>query len=82
MTRTELLKRLQAADFAALDTALFLDTHPTDTKALAYYQKVNEEACRLREQYTAIFGPLRQEDVTSKTHWDWVNEPWPWERGE
>lgn len=82
MTRAQLLRRLQAADFAAHDTALYLNTHPTDTKALAYYKKVCSEACQLREQYTALFGPLRHEDVTSDTHWTWINEPWPWERGE
>ncbi len=82
MTRAQLLKRLQAADFAAHDTALYLNTHPNDTKALAFYHKAKDEACQLREQYTAIFGPLRPEDVTGKTHWDWINEPWPWERGE
>ena len=82
MTRAELLRRLQAADFAALDTALYLNTHPTDTKALAYFQKVKDEAMRLKEQYTAIFGPLTHADVTSETHWNWINEPWPWERGE
>lgn len=82
MTRAQLLRRLQAADFAAHDTALYLNTHPGDTKALAYYKKVSNEACQLREQYTSIFGPLRHEDVTSSTHWSWINEPWPWERGE
>ena len=82
MTRAELLRRLQAADFAALDTALFLNTHPRDTKALACYHKLKNEAEELRAQYTALFGPLRAEDVTSKTHWDWIQEPWPWERGE
>jgi len=82
MNRAQLLQRLQAADFAAHDTALYLNTHPNDTKALAYYKKVCSEACQLREQYTALFGPLRHEDVTSDTHWTWINEPWPWERGE
>ena len=82
MTRAELLRRVQAADFAAHDAALCLDTHSRDTQALNYYHKALAQAKHLREQYTALFGPLTREDVTDKNHWDWINEPWPWERGE
>ena len=82
MTRAQLLRQVQAADFAAHDAALFLNTHPTDAKALAFYQQAKQNAEDLMCQYTTMFGPLTQADVTSKTHWDWINEPWPWERGE
>ena len=82
MTRAELLRKIQAADFAAYDAALYLNTHPTDTKALACYHKLADEAKRLTDQYTAMFGPLTHDAVTSRDHWSWVNEPWPWERGE
>ena len=34
MNKTELLKKLSAAEFALWDLHLYLDTHPCDTKAL------------------------------------------------
>ncbi len=82
MTRAELLHRLQAADFAAHDAALYLNTHPTDTKALAYYYKLRAEAMELKNAYESVFGPLSVDSTRNKSHWDWINEPWPWERGE
>ena len=33
----------------------------------------------LTEKYQSLFGPLTV-NFTSDT-WDWINEPWPWERG-
>lgn len=82
MNRAEMLRRLQAADFAAYDAALYLDTHPNDAKALAYFYKLRAEAMELQNAYESIFGPLTWDSVKSKDHWDWINEPWPWERGE
>lgn len=82
MTRAEMLHRVQAADFAALDAALFLDTHPDDTKALACFYKLRAEAMELRNAYESVFGPLTVDSARNKNHWDWINEPWPWERGE
>ena len=82
MRRSELLRQIQAADFAAHDAALFLNTHPTDQKALEYYHKMMSQSKELTEQYTTMFGPLTRNAVKSTSHWDWINEPWPWERGE
>ena len=77
-----MLHRVQAADFAAYDTALYLNTHPDDAKALACYYKLRNEAMELRNAYESVFGPLTMGSVQNKNHWDWINEPWPWERGE
>ena len=44
---TEKEKRMRAYSqnrFAALETALYLDTHPTDRKALAAFRTYAEEA--------------------------------------
>ena len=82
MTRDALLKQIQATDFALYDAVLFLDSHPTDAKALAYFHKTKESLKELRDAYEKTFGPLTAEGVTNRTYWDWLNEPWPWETGE
>ena len=38
-----LLMYIDQISFALDDTVLFLDTHPCDTEALAYYQELKEE---------------------------------------
>ena len=52
----QLLMYIDQISFASDDTVLFLDTHPCDTEALAYYQELKEErkmameecACQIR----------------------------------
>ena len=51
---TEKEKRMRAYSqnrFAALETALYLDTHPTDRKALAAFRTYAEEAEKQRAEY-------------------------------
>lgn len=58
MTKAGLLKRLNEVSFAVNDIHLFLDTHPCDEKALAFFQEVSEERNRLLKEYASSFGPL------------------------
>ena len=78
-SKCTLLNKLRALDFAIIEAALFLDSHPTDKKALAYYKKMSEQRNMLRKQYTELYGPLTIFENTSDTDWDWVKGPWPWE---
>ena len=79
MSRKELLKRLSAASFAAVDLQLFLDTHPKDATALALMQKHKKEAAMLRKEFESRFGPITPQDVYGDTSFEWVNSPWPWD---
>ncbi len=72
-------KRLKALDFAIIETGLFLNTHPTDAKALAYFNKLNEERKAAYDDYTEHCGPLTLFDDNTMSSWDWVKTPWPWE---
>lgn len=77
----DLLKRVYETGFALDDAVLFLDTHPTDSKAMSYYcqaQAANQQAVQAYEQ---VYGPLTANRVTSE-QWDWIKGPWPWEGGE
>ena len=45
--REKLLRQYQEADFALFDATLYLDTHPTDKRALEYFdQYQNLVRCR------------------------------------
>lgn len=79
MNNTSLCKTLKALDFALIETGLFLNTHPTDEKALAYFNKLTEERKNAHENYTKNCGPLTLFDGDTKSSWDWVKTPWPWE---
>ena len=70
---------LKALDFALIETGLFLNTHPTDAKALAYFNKLTEERNAALKNYTKNCGPLTVFDGDTKSSWDWVKTPWPWE---
>ena len=74
MDRENLLKRLTMLDFMAVDMQLFLDTHPCDANALAYFHD------NLRAQYEKSVGPLFSFRSYSPTeNFQWVDNPWPWE---
>ena len=75
-----LLHELQAVEFAALELNLYLDTHPTDQRALMDF---NAYACRLKmlkEMYEQQYGPILNFGFSpSRYPWQWIEGPWPWE---
>ena len=83
MNRRQLMNRINQASFAVDDVKLYLDTHPCDQEALAYFH----EMCRARGQalkeYAAAYGPLTADtaDASCADRWNWVSEPWPWQEG-
>ena len=78
--RLEMLKRVMELEFTAVDLNLFLDTHPNDRKALAYFEKIVVELRKATKVYEEKYGPLTYCGVTpNKNYWQWVEEPWPWE---
>ena len=60
------------------DVSLFLDTHPDNQEALAYYREVSNLRANALNAYEQQYGPLFSEHVTAG-QWDWVTETWPWE---
>lgn len=80
-SREELLAQVNQAGFSALDTGLFLDTHPCDAAALSYMNEAIEAYESAKSTYEAQFGPLTMRDSRDTSYWSWVNDPWPWEGG-
>ncbi|MCH5286756.1 MAG: spore coat protein CotJB [Christensenellaceae bacterium] len=64
----------QIYSFAAWEMRLYLDTHPTDTIALALYQQMAAQAGE--PNYASTFATS-----TATGRWTWLDDPWPWEYG-
>ncbi len=76
--KMQLMRQLQAANFALIETVLFLDSHPGDSQALAYYQEQAAAYEELVAKYEQSYGPL----TVYSPYYDgekWTSEPWPWE---
>jgi spore coat protein JB len=80
--RNELLRKLQSADFAAYDLLLYLDTHPCCQTALDAYKEKCAEAKKLREEYEEKYSPLSPCASSEDTPWQWIKNPWNWEKSE
>ncbi len=78
--RKEELLNLSAAQFAAWETHLFLDTHKHNTEALKKLNKFNRQAREQKQAFEAKYGALTPSDIYGETKFEWVNNPWPWER--
>ena len=77
--REKLLKRLSAAQFAAWEVHLYLDTHTEDTAAIAAFNQYKKRAMELSEEFTRKYGELTAGENTNPNSWEWLNSPWPWE---
>lgn len=77
--KEEMLQQIRCCDFAITELALYLDTHPTDDKALCLHRKYCKEAKELKDKYQKVYGPLTINFPCNK--WRWIEEPWPWEGG-
>ena len=78
--RQVLLKKIKEYDFSLKELDLYLDTHPNCRKALALFAKYKALREKAVSEYTQRFGPLTPEQNSNTEHWDWIDDPWPWER--
>ncbi len=77
--REEMLMQLRSYKFSIIELALYLDTHPDDEQALCLHREYCKKAKELSDKYQKMFGPLTINYPCNK--WRWLEEPWPWERG-
>lgn len=80
-SQSELLSMINQISFAVNDITLYLDTHPDDEAAMAYFKEHMESRTELLKEYAARFGPLTldSDKENCRQCWDWVMQPWPWE---
>ena len=77
--REKALRELMELDFAINDFALYLDTHPCDEQAIQKHKELAKKYNTLKDEYERKYGPLTI--YFGSNNWDWIDEPWPWERG-
>lgn len=78
--RETLLKKLMAYSFAAYDWNLYLDTHPYDADGIKQYRKMISKVNEIRQEYLRKFEPLKACETENPDFWEWIEEPWPWDR--
>jgi len=79
-TKEQLMNEIQKNGFAVVDLQLYLDTHPTDKKALAQFNQYANQFKMLKDNYAKMFGPIEQLAPTEKYPYAWILPPWPWMR--
>lgn len=78
-TKEQLLHKLSAAQFAAQEMRLFLDTHAGDEKATAAHLEYCRSAKKYKEDFEKLYGSLTACDLYGEIDQNWLNTPWPWE---
>lgn len=81
MSRAKAMEFVRETGFAVLETALFLDTHPCDEKAMDHYNKCKQMYKEAVRDYEKNYGPLTITGVDTCNGFTWTEEPWPWEGG-
>ena len=77
--RRIMMQKVQEYSFAAHDASLFLDTHPGNKKALAYYKKMSALAEQAKVEYERNFGPITKPKGDNEyERWVWAETPFPW----
>lgn len=74
-----LMKKIKEYDFALKELNLYLDTHPNCCRALAMFQKYKTLRDAAVNDYIRSYGPITPEQSENAQHWDWIDNPFPWE---
>lgn len=77
--REDMIMKIRELNFAIIELGLYLDTQPDDQKALCLHREYTKELRDLKDKYQKMYGPLSIYYPCNK--WRWLEEPWPWERG-
>ena len=72
--REDMIQQIKCYSFAVTELALYLDTHPDDTKAICLHRKYCKELKELKDKYQKVYGPRTIEFPCNK--WRWIEEPW------
>lgn len=78
--RQKMMKEIKCLNFAIIELAEYLDTHPDDRKAICLHKEYTNQLKEVKDKYQRVFGPLSIYYPCNK--WRWLEEPWPWERSD
>jgi spore coat protein JB len=76
----KVLEELQSIDFVITELSLYLDTHPSDEKALKQFNQTADRRKEYKDRVEAEFGSLcKTETYNSGKTSGWDAGPWPWQ---
>ena len=78
--KEELLLEIMELSFAINDLNLYLDLNPGDREMLEKFNKLVEISCQKEMEYVKNYGALEVIDSDSNSNFEWIKNPWPWER--
>ena len=76
-----LKKQIYELDFALHELVLFLDSHPTNRRAMELMREYREKRSKLIAEYEQKFGKyiVTVRDVPMSGRWEWLDSPLPWD---
>lgn len=78
----QLLQNINIVSFVLVDLTLYLDTHPFDKQAMAYFNHYSKIRGELLSNYAMKYGPLTLSTANNNCNeWEWALQPPPWEGG-
>lgn len=83
LSQSQLFDLINKVSFAVDDIVLFLDSHPKNPEALAYFREHSELRNAALKEYARRFGPLTIDTANdaASNSWEWIYQKWPWEGG-
>jgi spore coat protein JB len=79
--REKLLLEVLEYSFAIVDLNLYLDLHPSDTTYLQKFAEIVQNSVEKEMEYVRKYGPLEVIDSDNLQQFNWIDNPWPWEKG-
>ncbi|MDD5017302.1 MAG: spore coat protein CotJB [Eubacteriales bacterium] len=80
MTAAGLMQQIAEYEFLLADLNLYLDTHPSDTRALGDYNSYAAQLRTLKDKYIREYGPLENfGNSINFNGWQYNDRPWPWD---
>ncbi|MDY2938406.1 MAG: spore coat protein CotJB [Fusicatenibacter sp.] len=80
-SKESLLSWIDQVSFAVVEMTLYLDSHPNDEDAIAFFREKLAQRNAAMKLYAQNYGPLTIDTANDRMSrsWDWVMQPWPWE---
>ena len=79
--KATLKRQIYELDFALHELVLFLDSHPTNRRAMELMREYREKRAKLVDAYEQRFGKyiVTVKDVPLSVRGEWLDSPWPWD---
>ena len=79
--KQKLLSMIRKYDFVLNELQLYLDTHPSDQKAMESLHHYARIKTQMEREFARDHYPLRKDLAESNRDWRWGSAPLPWEGG-